>query len=390
MAATPPSPPTESETVTSFQATPGPWGNLHCYYVYLEAPKSLVESFALPPTVPSWTFPESALPALPDFFAKAGLSKSLIETLLSPKTLVKENGKVHVFPPLAELEEISPQTRAIIYTELSNIPDNEYHADPVLIIGTTVEEWYRTSRLRPEIISKIKKLSYMRGETIAFSDVSAILNYAQSDSEARTIFKACTRTRNLMVRLKLDKHSNAEEIIKYWSFGVGIRRKDLEPLVQSIIETNGIEDLGISHLLPALPRKLLYTYPGLDMAKYGVMPDCHWTSLNFYNFEPHQYLLDARLATSQVLEQFDPVEPPYQYADILFFLDNTTGDAFHSCVHLADNIIFTKNGRNILSPWVIMRLEDVRKIYLFKGNGRIQGFRRKDIAAEKKSQTSGQ
>ncbi len=256
----------------------------------------------------------------------------------------------------------------------------------MLIIGTTVEEWYRTSKLRPEVIAKIKKLSYLRGETIAFSDVSALLNYAQSDSEARIIFKACTRTRNLMVRLKLDKSSNAEEIIKYWSFGAGTRRKDLEPLVTSIIETNGIEDLGISHLMPALARKLIYTYPGLDMAKQGIMPDCHWTSLNFFNFEPHQYLLDARLATSQVLEQFVPVEPPYQYADILFFLDNTTGDAFHSCVHLADNLVYTKNGRNILSPWVIMRLEDVKKIYLYKGNGRVQGFRRKDIAAEKGSQ----
>lgn len=382
--------PVETGTITSFQANPGPWGDLHCFYVYLEAPKSLVESFALPSTVPRWTLPESSLPALPDFFAKAGLSKALIETLLSPKTVVKENGKVHLFPPLAELEEISPQTRAIIYTELSNYPDNEYHADPVLIIGTTVDEWYRTSKLRPEIVAKIKKLSYMRGETIAFSDVSALLNYAQSESEARTIFKACTRTRNLMVRLKLDKNSNAEEIIRYWSFGVGIRRKDLEPLVTSIIETNGIEDLGISHLLPALARKLLYTYPGLDMAKQGIMPDCHWTSLNFYNFDPHEYLLDARLATSQVLEQFVPVEPPYQYADILFFLDNTTGDAFHSCVHLADNIVYTKNGRNILSPWVIMRLEDVQKIYLYKGNGRVQGFRRKDIAAEKSAQSAGQ
>lgn len=375
------------ETITSFQANPGPWGNLHCFYVYLEAPKSLVEGFALPSSVPRWTFPDSSIAALSAFLAKAGLSKALIETLLSPNSMVKENGRVHLFPPMAELEEMSPQTRAIIYTELSGYPENEYHVDPVLIIGTSVEEWYRTSKLRPEIIAKIKKLSYMRGETIAFSDVAVLLNYAQSDSEARTIFKACTRTRNLMVRLRLDKSSNAEEIIKYWSFGVGIRRKDLEPLVTSIIETDGIEDLGVAHLLPALARKLLYTYPGMDMAKHGVMPDCHWTSLNFFNFEPHEYLLDARLATSQVLEQFVPVEPPYQYADILFFLDNTTGDAFHSCVHLADNIVYTKNGRNILSPWVVMRLEDVKKVYLYKGNGRVQGFRRKDIAAEKSAQS---
>ena len=368
-----------------FDANPGPWGQMKCAYVYLEAPASLIEEFPLPSPIPRWTFPASSLPGLPAFFAKAGLSESLVATLLSPKHLVKEGALVHLLPPLAELEGMTAETRALIYAELAKYPENEYHADPVLIIGTTIDEWYKGSKLRPEIVSKIKQLSYMRGEAVAFSDIPVLLNYAQSDSEARSIFKACTRTRNLMINLKLDKNANAEEIIKYWSFGTGIRRKDLEPLVRSVIELDGVDDLGIVHILPALPRKLLYTYPGLDMAKHGVMPDCHWTSLNFFNYEPHEYLLDARLATSQVLEQFTPVDPPYQFADVLFFLDNTNGDAFHSCVHLADNIVFTKNGRNILSPWVIMRLEDVKKIYLYKGNGRVQGFRRKDIAAERKA-----
>lgn len=366
-----------------FESSPGPWGKLLCAYVYLEAPESLIEEFPLPSLSPRWTFPSSFKPDLPRFLLNSGIPESVVAMLMDQKHLVDSDQFVHVLPPVEELEKISPETRVAIYTELAKYPENEYHASPVLIIGTSVEEWYRGSRLRPELVAKIKQLSYMRGGTTAFSDIPLLLNYAQSDSEARAIFKACTRTRNLMIRLKLDKNSDAEEIIKYWGFGVGIRRKDLAPLIQSVIELDGVDDIGVAHLLPALARKLLYTYPGLDMAKHGVMPDCHWTSLNFFNFEPHEYLLDARLATSQVLEQFVPVEAPYQFGDILFFLDNTTGDAFHSCVHLADNIVFTKNGRNILSPWVIMRLEDVKQVYLYKGNGRVQGFRRKDIIAAK-------
>lgn len=368
-----------------FEAQPGPWGRMKCAYVYLEAPASLVEEFPLPSPVTRWTFPASAVISLPMLFSKAGLSQSLVETLLAPKHLVKDGPNVHVMPPLNEVEAMSAESRAIIYAELAKYPENEYYADPVLIIGASIDEWYKGSKLRMEIVNKIKQMSYMRGEAVAFSDISVLLNYAQSDSEARAIFKACTRTRNLMIRLILDKTANAEEILKYWSFGPGIRRKDLEPLVRSVIELDGEDELGLVHVLPALPRKLLYTYPGLDMAKHGMLPDCHWTSLNFFNFEPHEYLLDARLATSQVLEQFVPVDPPYQFADVLFFLDNNTGDAFHSCMHLADNIVYTKNGRNVLSPWVIMKLDDVKKIYLYKGNGRVQGFRRKDIAAEKKA-----
>lgn len=376
-----PSAPAKPSSNSVFEANVGPWGRLLCAYIYLEAPYSLIDNFPLPSPRPRWTFPAERLPELPKLFADAGLSQSFIDVLLSPNQVVKEGALVHLLPPITELENLSPQVRAAIYTELAKYPENEYQADPVLIFGATVDEWYKGSKLRPELVSKIKQLSYSRGETIAFSDIPILLNYAQSDAEARTIFKACTRTRNLMIRLKLDKNTDAEELIKYWSFGVGIRRKDLEPMVQSIIELDGVDDLGLAHILPALPRKLLYTYPGMDMAKHGVLPDCHWTSLNFFNYDPHEYLLDSRLATSQVLEQFTPVEPPYQFGDILFFLDDKTGDAFHSCVHLADNIVFTKNGRNLLSPWVLLRLDDVKKIYLYKGSGHLQGFRRKDIDA---------
>ena len=373
-----PLPSTAPPGPNTFYTAPGPWGKLRCSYIYLEAPQSLVNSFPLPNSRPRWTFTEDMLPTLPDFFRKAALSEALIAVLLDPVQMVKENGYVHLFPPLPDLEAISRESRAFIYTELAKYPPNEFCADPVLIVGQTVNEWYRTSKLRPAIIAKIEQLSYKRGDTIAFSDVAAILNYAETDSEARAIFKAFTRTRSLMVKVEVDHDTNVEELVGYWTLGMGLRRKDIEPFVQSVIDTDGVESLPLSHLLPSLVRKLMYTYPGMDLARHGMLPDCHWTSLNFFNYEPHEYLLDSRLATSAVLENFQPVEPPYKYGDVLFFLSNTTGDAFHSCVHLADGIVFTKNGRNLLSPWLVMKLEDVSKIYLYKGDGRIQGFRRKN------------
>jgi hypothetical protein len=180
-----------------------------------------------------------------------------------------------------------------------------------------------------------------------------------------------------MVKIEADHNTNIEEVVNYWTLGIGLRRKDVEPLLQSIIDTDGIEALPLSHMIPALVRKLVYTYPSLDMAKQGILPDCHWTCLNFFNYDPHEYLLDSRLATSAVLERFEAIDPPYKYGDILFFLNKDTGDAYHSCVYLADDLVYTKNGRNLLSPWLIMRKEDVEKIYLYRGDGRIQGFRLK-------------
>jgi len=360
-----------------FYLNPGPWGRLRCAYIYLEAPKSLMENFPLPSSHPRWGFAETLKDQLPEIFRAANLSQSMITALLDPKTLVTAEGNVYVFPTIADLMAMTPESRSLIYTELAKNPVNEYHVDPVLIVGPEIKEWFRTSKLRAETIALIEQLSYKRGETTAFSDVSVLMNSATSDADARAMFKAMTRTRSIIVKLEVYHDSNLEELTQYWSPAFMNRHKDIEPLIQSIIDTDGIETLPLSHLLPALPRKLAYTYPDLDLAKHGRLPDCHWTSLNFFNYDPHEYLLDERLATNSVLEHFTPVEPPYQYGDVLFFLNAKTGDAYHSCIHLADNLVYTKNGRNLLSPWIIMRREDLEKVYLYRGDGRVQGFRSK-------------
>lgn len=362
---------------TFFYANPGPWGKLKCFYIYIEAPKAMVEDYPLPFSKPRWSFPQSDAPKLPALFKKAGLPDALTTTLLEPLNTTTSNGILNLFPPLPDLEAMTPAQREVIYPELAKFPGNEYHSDPVLMTTSTVEEWYRTSKLRPELIAKISKMAYHRGEALAFSDLSAMMNYATSDSEAREIFKAFTRTRSLMIQMELSDDTELAPLLDYWTIGIGIRRKDIEPIMQSIIDTEGVERLGLSHVLPALVRKLLYTYPGQELSRHGVLPDCHWTSLNFFNYEPHEYLLDSRLATSAVLEKFNPVEGPYKYGDILFFLDADKGDAFHSCVYLADDMVFTKNGRNPLSPWVIMKIDEVKKIYVYDRNGRIQGYRHK-------------
>jgi hypothetical protein len=150
----PTSPTGDTSQKSVFEANPGPWGRLQCAYVYLEAPKSLIEGFPLPSPTPRWTFPIAMLPQLPALFARAGLSQALIESILQPQKIVKNDTLVHVLPPLQELENLSPESRVIIYTELANTQKMSTISDPVLIIGTTVEAWYKGSKLRPNSSKK--------------------------------------------------------------------------------------------------------------------------------------------------------------------------------------------------------------------------------------------
>ncbi len=347
------------------------------YPVFLEAPASLLENFPLPNTKPRWTFPRSMVEKLPDLFRSAGLPQAFADSLLASASQVEDGEWAHLFPALPGLEAMTPSMRGIIYTELRKHSPNEFHVDPVLIITGDVDQWFAHSKMRPEIIEKIKSYTYLRGECLAFSDLSALLSYAEGEADARAIMKGLTRTQTLMVRIKLNATTDLPSIMEYWTTGLNLRRKDIEPLMQSIIDLEGDEKLGLVHLLPALPRKLLYTYPDTGASRDGILPDCHWTSLNFFNYDAQPYLLDPRLATSAVLERFNPIDEPFKFGDILFFLDVVNGDAFHSCIFIADDIVFTKNGRNLLSPWILMKLGDVKKIYMHDNNGRVQGYRNK-------------
>jgi len=128
-----------------------------------------------------------------------------------------------------------------------------------------------------------------------------------------------------------------------------------------------------------MARRYLYTYPPVDLAMRGRMPDCHWTSLNFFNHWGREYYLDSRLAASAVMEDYLPVKGEREFGDVLMFMDGTSGNAIHSCVYIADDIVYTKNGENMVAPWLLMRLDDVRRIYFHAKKGRIDTYRLKKV-----------
>jgi hypothetical protein len=124
---------------------------------------------------------------------------------------------------------------------------------------------------------------------------------------------------------------------------------------------------------------LLYTYPGAEFYREGAMPDCHWTSLNFFRFDSQPHLADERLAATCFRDQYVMVQPPYQFGDVIAFMDSDFKVTFHSCVYLADDLVLTKNGRHILRPWVISKLSDVERSYFLNATPRLQGLRDKRL-----------
>ena len=146
-------------------------------------------------------------------------------------------------------------------------------------------------------------------------------------------------------------------------------------MLESIAEQGGGGRIDLVHLLPPLPRKLIYTYPTPDLELSGRTPNCHWTSLNFFNYSAQDLYLDLKLAANRVLAGYSKPKDGPSFGDLLLFLD-ANGNAHHSCVFVADNLVFTKNGENSAVPWILSRLEDVKQVYSREPGSRIEVMRR--------------
>lgn len=366
-----------------YNAPAGPWGSLQYYYFYLEAPPYLIEAFPLPNPRTRWAVPLSEEQAFKALLDDIFMSAEARTALADPANIGIADGLYAVFPPASVIVGLDPSSRASLYQYLARFDANPEIRDPIRIFSGSIDEWARGTGIRPELIALMESMTFFRNGLMNFADIPFLISQAKSQEEARTLQLHSSRVRTMVVRLDLKNLGDIRSLMEYWSTGLGLRRKQIEPLIESGVETPGVAGLDLVHLLPPLARKLLYTYPDLSMVVEGKLPDCHWTALNFFNYNPQTLYLEELFAASGLLTDFDMIEPEYKFGDLLVFV-TTEMNAFHSCVYLAADIVYTKNGRSLFAPWIALHLSDVRKLYS-ESDGkplRVQGFRKKKPEAQ--------
>lgn len=357
----------------SWKARPGPWGELEVRTVYLEAPDPLLAAVAKPNAVTRWVFEQMSEDGVRELLLKHGVPAPMVARLLDPASRTASGNVVKLFPTVAELTSLSVASRSSLYRELAKSAANEYQRDPVYILGGDLEDWLADSGLSAEQMALFRKLLWNRGDVLAFSDIQALLTLAKGPEETRDTFRALTRVRSLLVELKLPLRVERGVFLDYWSSGM----TDTSQLtfLRSMLRRRADQSIDITHLFPNLPRQRIFTFPELEWGLKGRFPDCHWTSLNFSAATPSDDYLDTAKAASRLLGAYQAIEAPYRFGDVLCFLDD--GEGLHTCVYVADDIVFTKNGDSVLAPWVLMQIKDVEAIYRRSPSTRIQGYRLK-------------
>ena len=354
-------------------AKPGPWGELQVRTVYLEPPENILAIVAKPTSVTRWTFEQATEKGVREIMEKAGLPSAVIGRLLSPTQVVASGNSVVVLPKVEDLLAISQEARSALYAELAKSAANEYQRDPVFIHGGDIEDWLAETEITKPQQELLRKLLWRRGSALVFSDIQALLTLAKNSDEVAAVFRTITRVRSLLVELKLPLKEGRAEFIDYWS--AGTLNAERAPFLVAITRRRAPQMIDITQFLPTLARRRVYTFPTAAMGLKGRLPDCHWTSLNFFEEEPKDLFLDSAKASEHLLSGYVAIDPPFKFGDVLCFLDN--GEGLHTCVQVADDIVLTKNGESILAPWTFMSLKDLEEIYRRSANTRVQGYRLK-------------
>jgi hypothetical protein len=352
----------------------GPWGQLEYFEALLDAPMKLIAESEPASLRTRWFFAKTGREATEQFLGTLELPKDLEEELLDRELWVTSTEGTTIFPKTSQIERLPQKSRDRLYRHLARFTENAYHAEPEIIYGQSVTKWLEGFELSQKIIDFIEKTSYSTASSRLFADTPAVLSLAESEKERLQILRAFSRTPTLVAHLRI-KSASPNELNAYWS--KGIRFKETSTFLDSILRYGALQKVDVVHFLPAGIRKILYTFPAPSQTRTGYLPDCHWSSLNFFNPEPLERLSDPPQATVYTLENFTQVSPPYELGDVLFFTDVQTGDAYHSCAYIADDIVFTKNGRSPLQPWVLMKLDQVKDIYDLHFKTNTTAYRRK-------------
>ncbi|MCB1234363.1 MAG: hypothetical protein KDM91_04775 [Verrucomicrobiae bacterium] len=358
---------------------PGSWGDLEYYPMILEPPDAYV--LAMPDLKTHlepnrWNFSGMNAGAAVAILRDAGLPDETIDRLAVPPVM-NETPEGTVFEPSDELIlGLTMDARTKLYGALAKANPTSIYSKPYVIDSKGFFSMSERSGISSGAQNLIDRLTFYQVGSKSFSDIGLVLRNCTGDEERWRVVKTLLREKSLNLRLRLSKSSDIEALADYWSSGG--RNKDVIPLLESVVNTEGVERLDVVHLLPPNTRKLIHTYPRPMMSVGQQLPDCFWTAFNFFSYDPSDRHFDSIAFEAQLAGRYERATKPYQFGDLIVIANPADGSALHACNYVAGDIVLTKNGRSFNRPWVFSRLQDVVSGYLKAPKVSVAFFRLKE------------
>lgn len=341
--------------------SPGPWGNLEALPMYIEPPEEYLPTRSLETADRRWCFKGLSAAQLTSLFQSADLTEEQQNELLDASKWEITADAIYINPSKELILSLSPQARKIIYEPMLAQPDNLYSLLRCSYRADHFDEFFSNSGLPSETLSLIRKLSFPYGNLAIFCDAPTVLDTLQSSDQKTRLMKTLLRKSTLLLRLHITPDTDINALSRYWSkAGQGV---NIQPMLESLTKLPQGARMDIVELLPPLPSADLYSYPFPSTRPEDQNKDCHYTALNFFRDTPDPRFTDANVVKQTLLNDYYPVLADPRYGDIITLVKQD-GSIIHSCVFIADNIVYTKNSANFRDPYIFMTLPDMMDTFM--------------------------
>jgi len=357
-----------------YDLPPGPWGQLSAQPILLEAPQSMLSpAFRLGDG--RWHFAAKDRAEVKRILLEAGLTAEQSATLLQTlQPVADQPGLMAVVPSAQLIRELSPGIRTSLYEILAQLPENLAQSEPFRTTDLYLDDWLDPKELPPELIAQVRSLLWRRGNSVLFSDYNTVADSITSPSDKLKFLGQLTRKSSLVIKLRVPSQGDVEPLVEYW--GTQGRRDRVRPILSAIARSGG-GDLDISNLLPLFARMRLYRFPEPLPGSSDLGPACHWTTFNFFNLgTPDDAFHNVEGIEKALREDYVVATGEPRFGDVVL-LTLPDGSSIHSAVHIADGIVFTKNGPSLATPFVFSTVQEMLAFYPNSQSIRLTYYRRK-------------
>lgn len=358
----------------------GPWGLVTVTPLPLTPPSSVAARLR-PPRASTWELQGPDLAAIDHILAAGGLSGEQRETVLALGAFDPARpGRWTVTPPDALRWSLTPAQRRQLYHELARFEGNPSFILPGVLPASPAA--WGAADLNPELHYALDRLSFPRRGMRCLADGDLLTPFIRDEAEHQRLLRLLTTIPAVKLELTRASLERRATVAAYWQLPGG---RSADAVLAWFDAFPDVETIDVVQLLPPRSRAMINTYaaPRGD----GLLSNCFWTALNFNQPATDDRLL-ARgtsddtcgvLAAEILARDFEEVSPPYHYGDVLALLLDVGGQTLleHTMVHVAGDIVLTKNGYTAAQPYVFMRRADLDRAYPYPRALRLVGYRRR-------------
>jgi len=353
--------PAQSSLSRGLRGLAGPWGIIEEIPIVLERPE---EYFAIDPTPPPkilWFFPNHTASQLQDFFYSCGIADDLLPHLLDRTQWRETPQGIWVEPSMETVRDLKAAPRERIYRLLAQSPENIPHRYPFVYRLDGFDEWFAASGLPVEKVRQIREMTYRRNNMLCFSD-GQYWQLTMPASEVRLLARTLSRVPTMILNVRVPPGCDTSGLLDYW--GTSPRMRSLVPMLNAMSRARDGVAISATYFFPPVPRLLAYSYPNPTNSIAPKPPDCFWTAMNFFHDQPDHGFFDSEKTKLALRTEYHQVPKAERFGDIILLYEpGAEMTAVHMCVHIADDIVFTKNGADLFQPWVLMRFSDMMVNY---------------------------